>query len=220
VAGGNLDVTDASGQECAVSDGDTLQLREPPPSDATAANLVVLSSKGNPECQISLTVQIQLTDLQEMQNHMRETIDQGLQDLQAKQGTGGLPAAPPSATGPTAPATYAAAAPPPEANPSADIQQADQQSAQAEKDVTTEAAADTGAGGQASAAAPDGSAPASPDAPAAPAQPASVELGQTTDQVTAALGAPTRIANLGPKVIYYYSGMKVTFKEGKVSDVQ
>ena len=220
VAGGNLDVTDASGQECAVSDGDTLQLREPPPSDATAANLVVLSSKGNPECQISLTVQIQLTDLQEMQNHMRETIDQGLQDLQAKQGTGGLPAAPPSAAGPTAPATYAAAAPPPGANPSADIQQADQQSAQAEKDVTTEAAADTGAGGQASAAAPDGSAPASPDAPAAPAQPASVELGQTTDQVTAALGAPTRIANLGPKVIYYYSGMKVTFKEGKVSDVQ
>jgi hypothetical protein len=220
VAGGNLDVTDASGQECVVSDGDTLQLREPPPSDATAANLVVLSSKGNPECQIQLTVSIQLTDLQEMQNHMRETIDQGLQDLQSKQGTGGLPAAPASATGPTAPAAYAAAAPPPEANPGADIQQADQQGAQAEKDVTAEAAADT-SGGQASAAAPDGApAPASPDAPAAPAQPASVELGQTTDQVTAALGAPSRIANLGPKVIYYYSGMKVTFKEGKVSDVQ
>ncbi|MGA2648878.1 MAG: hypothetical protein ABSF28_00060 [Terracidiphilus sp.] len=215
VAGGNLDVTDASGQECAVSDGDTLQLREPPPSDATAANLVVLSSKGNPECSISLTVQVQLTDLQEMQNHMRETIDQGLQDLQAKQGTGGLPAAPASAEGPTAPAAYAAVAPPPEPDPGADIQAADQQSVQAEKDVTAEAAAD--AGGQASAA----PAPASPDAPAAPAaQPASIELGQTTDQVTAALGAPTRIANLGPKVIYYYSGMKVTFKEGKVSDVQ
>jgi hypothetical protein len=220
VAGGNLDVTDASGQECVVSDGDTLQLREPPASDATAANLVVMSSKGNPECSISLTVSVQLTDLQEMQNHMRETIDQGLQDLQSKQGTGGLPAAPASAAGPTAPAAYAAAAPPAEANPGADIQQADQQSTQAEKDVTAEAAADTsGAGGQASAAAPDGApAPAAPDAP--PAQPASVELGQTTDQVTAALGAPTRIANLGPKVIYYYSGMKVTFKEGKVSDVQ
>jgi len=213
VAGGNLDVTDASGQECAVSDGDTLQLREPPPSDATSANLVVLSSKGNPECKISLTVSIQLTDLQEMQNHMRETIDQGLQDLQAKQGTGGLPAAPPSAAGPTAPATYAAVAPPPEANPGADIQQADQQSDQAEKDVTAEAAQDNG--GQASAA---GGAPAVPAAP--PAQPASVELGQTIDQVKASLGAPTRIANLGPKVIYYYSGMKVTFKDGKVSDVQ
>jgi len=29
-----------------------------------------------------------------------------------------------------------------------------------------------------------------------------------------------RIANLRPKVTYYYSGMKVTFKDGKVSDVQ
>jgi hypothetical protein len=216
VAGGNLDVTDASGQECAVSDGDTLQLREPPPSDATSANLVVLSSKGQPECQISLTVSIQLTDLQEMQNHMRETIDQGLQDLQAKQGTGGLPAVPPSAAGPTAPATYAAVAPPPEPNPGADIQQVDQQGEQAEKDVTAEAAQDNG--GQSGAAA---GAPAAPSAPAAPpAQPASIELGQTTDQVKASLGAPTRIANLGPKVIYYYSGMKVTFKDGKVSDVQ
>jgi hypothetical protein len=204
VAGGNLDVTDASGQECVVSDGDTLQLRQPPPSDATTANLVVLSSKGNPECQISLTVQVQLTDLQEMQNHMRETIDQGLQDLQSKQGTGGLPAAPPSAQGAPDTAQYAAVAPPPEANLAADIQGADQQSAQAEKDVTTEAAA------------PDGGGAAS----AAPAAPASVELGQTTDQVQAAMGAPTKMANLGSKTIYYYNGMKVTFKDGKVSDVQ
>ena len=210
VAGGNLDVTDASGQECVVSDGDTLQLRQPPPSDATTANLVVLSSKGTPECQISLTVQVQLTDLQEMQNHMRETIDQGLQDLQAKQGTGGLPSAPPSAQGEPAPAAYAAVAPPPEPNVGAEIQQQDQQGEQAEKDVTAEAA--QGGGGAASAA------PAAPAA--APAAPASVELGQTTDQVQAALGAPTRVANLGPKVIYYYNGMKVTFKDGKVSDVQ
>ena len=203
VAGGNLDVTDASGQECAVSDGDTLQLREPPPSDATAANLVVLSSKGKPECQISLTVQIQLTDLQEMQNHMRETIDQGLKDLQEKQGTGGLPSAPPSAQGAPAEAQYASAAPPPEANLATDIQQVDQQSAEAEKEVTAEPPQDGRA------------------ADAAPAAPASVDLGQTIDQVQSTLGAPARVANLGSKVIYYYSGgMKVVFKDGKVTDVQ
>jgi hypothetical protein len=206
VAGGNLDVTDASGQECVVSDGDTLQLQTPPPSDATAANLVVLSSKGAPECQISLTVQVQLTDLQEMQNHMRETIDQGLKDLQAKQGTGGLPAAPPSAQAPPATAQYAAVAPPPETNVAADIQQQDQQADQSEKEVTADAAQDGGAPAAAAA--------------AAPAAPVSVELGQTTGQVQASMGAPTRIANLGPKVIYYYNGMKVTFKDGKVSDVQ
>ncbi len=200
VAGGSLDVTDASGQECVVSDGDTLQLRDAPPSDATTANLVVLSSKGAPECQISLTVQVQLTDLQEMQNHMRETIDQGLQELQAKQGTGGLPAAPPAAQGQPAPAAYAAAAPPPDANVAAQVQQVDQQSSQAETDVNTQATQDSGA--------------------AAPAATPTVDLGQTTDQVQAILGAPVRVANLGPKVIYYYNDMKVVFTDGKVTDVQ
>jgi hypothetical protein len=95
----------------------------------------------------------------------------------------------------------------------ADLQAQDQQAAQSEKDVAAEAAQDSGG-----AAPPAGAADAAPPAPAGP--PPSVELGQTTDQVKAALGAPTRIANLGPKVIYYYNGMKVTFKDGKVSDVQ
>jgi hypothetical protein len=168
-----------------------------------------LASKGGHECPKSSTVTVQLTDLQEMQNHMRETIDQGLKDLQDKQGTGGLPAAPASAQAPPVAAQYAAAAPPPEANLAADIQQTDQQSDQSEKEVTTEVAQDGGAPA-AAAAAPN----------AAPAAPESVALGQTKDQVQASLGAPTRIANLGPKVIYYYNGMKVTFKDGKVSDVQ
>ena len=203
VAGGNLDVTDASGNECVVSDGDTLQLRDAPPSDATSANLVVLSSKGRPECRISLTVQIQLTDLQEMQNHMRETIDQGLQDLQSKQGTGGLPSAPASAQAEPAPAQYAASAPPPDSNVGAEIQQQDQQGEQAERDVTAEAPQDnSGAANTAS------------------AGPATVELGQTTEQVQGALGLPSKVANLGSRVIYYYDGMKVTFQDGKVSDVQ
>jgi hypothetical protein len=217
VAGGNLDVTDASGAECAVSDGDALQLRTAPPTDATSANLVVLSSKGNPECQISLTVQVNLTDLQEMQNHMRETIDTGLQDLQSKQGTGGIPAAPPSAQAKPVEAAYAAVAPPPDAGDAAQIQQQDQQGEQAEKEVTAEAAA-PGGGEAANVPPPDPAAPAA--APAAPAAPASVEMGQTKDQVKAAMGAPTRVADLGPKTIYYYNGMKVTFKDGKVSDVQ
>jgi hypothetical protein len=223
VAGGSLDVTDASGQECTVSDGDALQLRTAPPTDATSANLVVLSSKGNPECQIALTVAINLTDLQEMQNHMRETIDQGLQDLQSKQGTDGIPAAPPSAQAKPVEAAYAAVAPPPDPSDAAQVQQTDQQGDQAEKDVTAEAAAPAAAGGQASdAPAPsDASAQvATADTPAAGTAPPAVEVGQTKAQVKAELGAPTRVADLGPKSIYYYNGMKVTFKDGKVSDVQ
>lgn len=47
-----------------------------------------------------------------------------------------------------------------------------------------------------------------------------VDLGQTTDQVKAALGNPDKIVNLGSKTIYIYKDMKVVFVDGKVSDVQ
>ncbi len=52
------------------------------------------------------------------------------------------------------------------------------------------------------------------------AAPASIQLGQTVDQVVAILGQPERIANLGSKQIYAYKDLKVTFIDGKVSDVQ
>jgi hypothetical protein len=58
-------------------------------------------------------------------------------------------------------------------------------------------------------------------APAAPpAEPAQIEKGQTPDQVKAALGNPDKIINLGTKLIYVYKDIKVTFLNGKVSDVQ
>ena len=139
VAGSALDLVNADGQECAISDGDALAMRTPPPADAQAADLVVLASKGGQECPKNSTVTVQLTDLQEMQNQMRATIDQGLQELQAKQGTGGLPQAPPSAqVKPTQP-EYATIAPPPNPSDAADLQQQAQQADQAEKEVTAEA---------------------------------------------------------------------------------
>ncbi|MGC1256972.1 MAG: hypothetical protein WA867_15540, partial [Candidatus Acidiferrales bacterium] len=65
-------------------------------------------------------------------------------------------------------------------------------------------------------------APAAADAPAAapPAPPATVEIGQTPDQVTAILGQPEKIINLGAKQIYVYKDLKVTFVKGKVTDAQ
>jgi len=38
--------------------------------------------------------------------------------------------------------------------------------------------------------------------------------------VKAALGPPEKIVNLGAKQIYVYKDLKVTFVNGKVSDVQ
>jgi hypothetical protein len=55
---------------------------------------------------------------------------------------------------------------------------------------------------------------------AASAPPPTVSLGQTIPQVTAILGAPAQIINLGSKQIYKYPDMKVIFVDGKVSDVQ
>ena len=53
-----------------------------------------------------------------------------------------------------------------------------------------------------------------------PPSPASIQLGQTIDQVVAALGQPEKMVNLGAKQIYVYKDLKVTFLNGKVSDVQ
>jgi hypothetical protein len=205
VAGGDLDVVDAGGTECALSQGDAIQLSGQTAPDAQAATLAVLASKGGKECPKGDTVSVALTDLQDMQNHMRETIDQGMQELQKKQGQGGLPAEPSSAKAAPAESPMAAIAPPPppESEVKAEIQGQSQEADKAEK----EAAADTGSG-------------PGPNAETPAAEPTTVEMGQTIDQVTASMGTPVRIVNLGAKKIYVYKDMKITFKDGKVADVQ
>jgi hypothetical protein len=120
VAGADLDVLDNRGQECALGPGDVLQLATPPPEAADTASLVVLASKPR-ECVKGDVVSVRLADLQDMQNHMRETIDTGMADIQANAGQRGWPTPPQSAvsTGTTAP--FAASAPPPDANAASEI---------------------------------------------------------------------------------------------------
>ncbi len=210
VAGQDLDVTDAAGNECALSEGDALQLRGPVAPDAEAVNLAVLASKGGKECPRGDVVSVALQDLQDMQNHMRETIDAGMQELQKKQGQGGLPTTPAAAAAPPVESPMAALAPPPppDSEVSAEINQQSQAADQAEKEATADAAA-SGPG-------PNAPAPAAEPA----AQPVNIDVGQTIDQVTAALGAPLKMVNLGAKQIYVYKDMKITFKDGKVIDIQ
>jgi len=50
--------------------------------------------------------------------------------------------------------------------------------------------------------------------------PKTIALGQTKDEVVAALGQPQKVVNLGAKELYIYPDMKVTFLNGKVADVQ
>ena len=200
VAGHPLDLVDIDGNECAVSDGDALQLATPPPPEATSANLIVMSSKGGRECRKSDVVAVSLSDLQDMQNHMRETIDQGLQELQAKQGTGGLPAAPPSATGAPVEAPIAQGAPPPDTNGADEVNQQLADADQAEQEVVGQAQQETGTN--------------------QPAGPVTIALGQSMEEVSANFGPPLTVIDLGSKKIYKYKDMKVTFLDGKVADVE
>jgi hypothetical protein len=59
-----------------------------------------------------------------------------------------------------------------------------------------------------------------PPPPPADTPPPTITLGETIDQVVAAFGQPLRMAKLGAKQIYYYKDMKVTFTNGKVSNVE
>lgn len=206
VAGADLDVIDASGTECAVSEGDALQLTGPPAADATAANLMVLSSKGGVECHKGATVSVALADLQDMQNHMRETIDAGMGDLQQKGGQGGLPAVPASAKAAPAKAAFVDVAPPPDPNAAAEVAKQGTEADKAEQEVSGAATGDA-SGPSAAAAAPA-------------AAPAEISLGQTIDQVVAILGQPKSVVDMGAKKIYVYKDMKIVFNGGKVTDVQ
>lgn len=213
IAGANLDLVDAAGTECPISNGDILEVAAAPAPDAQAATAVVLASKGGTECQKQDNVTVAFNDLQDMQNHMRENIDAGLGDLQKKQGQGGLPQMPPSAQAPPAQAAFSAGAPGPDTTAAAQINEQTQAADQAEQQATAPAPGPAVGGGVASA-----PVPMAPSAPAGP--PPTVSLGQTIAEVTAAVGQPTRIIDLGVKKIYVYKDMKVTFKAGKVSDVE
>ena len=53
-----------------------------------------------------------------------------------------------------------------------------------------------------------------------PAATVNITVGQTLDQVKAALGEPLKTVNLGTKQILVYKDLKVTLLKGKVTDVE
>jgi hypothetical protein len=68
---------------------------------------------------------------------------------------------------------------------------------------------------------PQGNQPQGNQQQAAPAAaaPKTIALGQSRDQVIAALGVPAKVVQLGPKEIDVYPDMKVTFLQNHVVDV-
>lgn len=200
VAGTSIDVIDGRGQQCGLSQGDVIQLNPAPlPPDAPAANLVVLASKPQ-ECLKGDSVSVPLADLQDMQNHMRETIDTGLGEMQTAKG---LPKIPQSAMAMPMVAPFAASAPPPDPTAATQIAAQVQEADKAEQEVAGAAA------------------PITPPPPP-PAEPKEPKMGMTISEIEGSLGPPSVKFAVGAKTTYTYKdlGVKIVFTDGKVTAIQ
>ncbi len=213
-----LDVADASGQECSVTPGDILAMNGAPPPQAPSATVRVMFSKGQ-DCAMNSVIAVQLQDLMDMQNQMRETIDKGMGLLATQQGQNGLPKAPATALRGHIESPALASAPPADPNTATELTQEEVAANTAEQEVMQDSGAASAGGGPN--AGPDTGAYSPPPAPATPgSSTVTIALGQSLDDVVAHLGNPKRTVDLGAKKIYIYDDMKITFLNGKVSNVE
>lgn len=183
----------AGSQECPLGEGDVLQLVETPALGSEWAEVKVLSSRGS-SCQKGSYISVRTTELQEMQNHLAASMENGMAKLQADQGKEGIPALPAQARG-IVKASY-----------SDDIQP------------------DLGAQSELALAVKEANSSEQAIIDERPQEPAGVggtiSLGMTIPEVERTLGQPRQTVDLGKKKIYVYKDLKITFLGGKVSDVQ
>jgi len=88
-----LSVQNSDGTGCSLSPGDVLRrIDDSPDADQNVNVRVVGSQRG--DCPSGSQVPVGVTDLQDMHNHLREQVDDGLAQLSRNQGHGGLPSGP------------------------------------------------------------------------------------------------------------------------------
>jgi hypothetical protein len=139
IVSASLDVS-ADGQSCALSAGDILMRMEDAPGDDDMVGVKVVSSQRS-DCAGGSSQRVQVADLQEMHNHFREQMDNGLKLLADKQGKG-LPAPPPG-SGRNNPEGVAAE----DLNVTADLKKQQDEADQAEKDIQQASSTDASSGG-------------------------------------------------------------------------
>jgi hypothetical protein len=81
------------GSDCSLSPGDVVTRIDDSPDDNKNVKVLVSSSQKG-DCNSGSQVAIAVDDLQEMHNHFREQLDQGLKTLAENQGKNGIPAGP------------------------------------------------------------------------------------------------------------------------------
>jgi hypothetical protein len=126
----------SDGQECELTGGDVItRLTDTPDADQKVTASVSASKKT--DCGAGKQVLISVEDLQEMHNHFEEQLNNGMKALAEKQGTGGLPKAPDTAT-----TASDVPLPPPDTNAAKDLTDQQATADQAEQQVKEETAAD------------------------------------------------------------------------------
>jgi hypothetical protein len=92
VVDSSLDVVSVD-QECTLTPGDVITRVTDTPDQNQKVVAKIWSSKKS-DCSAGRQITVAVEDLQEMQNHLNEQLDSGLQALANRQGTGGIPRAP------------------------------------------------------------------------------------------------------------------------------
>jgi hypothetical protein len=125
----SLEEPAGDGNECTLTAGDVLT-RIDDTADSDQNVKVLVSSSKNKDCRPGSQVKVALQDLQEMHNHFREQVDQGLQMLAQNQGSKGLPPAQDATARPSADGQAV-----PDLNASDDLQRQLQEAKVAETEV-------------------------------------------------------------------------------------
>ena len=211
ISNANIDVTTLSGQECSIGQGDAIAIIPGQASgEGETAQVRVLASTSG--CPSNAVVTLSLQDLQEMVNHLRGTLDSGLGAMQKDPK---LPK-PPSSVSTTAVASeFASAAPPADPNEAAELQRLNQEASSTEQSAVKDASFQDNGGA------------ASPiqrstdNLPPVETVATELQANMTPAQVRAIKGAPsTPPTKFGAKEIWTYPDVKLTFVNGKLTDIQ
>ena len=131
----DLDVSTDDGNDCTLSIGDVIERIDADAGSDNGVHVRVRAGKAA-DCKVDSQPQVDLNDLQEMHNHFRETIDDGLGELAKNQGKNGLPAAP---AGSTVSKVNPDGVAQPDPNAAADLEKQQQEADAAEKEVNAAA---------------------------------------------------------------------------------
>lgn len=205
---------EAGGQECVITEGDVVQYDDAQQAHGPNADVRMLWSKPD-DCPSGTVATLPIEQVQEMSNHMVETLNQGLQEYQSRQGQNGLPKLARDLNGSTQ-APFAADLPPADPNVADELQQ---QAAAADSEVSqaVEEAA------RAAAPPPEPERVESQPHGAVTRPDIRIAKNMTADEVIAQIGNPTNTINDGKhKKIFIYTNpnLKITFDKDRVRKVE